>query len=657
MINFRTLLERTSRELHPVYDVLKKYGFKYTESTNHGSFHKYTHPVHGTKVHWIENDGDWRHIEQNGNFANSDYSGTDQHEHARRLDFYLKVRYNTQETKCPDCKGKKLYYPLVGPAENCTRCSGTGLINEEKENKKRRFYKILGNFQPSGEASLKHKETFDREIREFLKQKGYQAEISGRQLQDPDKTKSLLPYSLKYHSDFSNKRVFWSNNTPTRLRKAEENEGTFKNGKLENNASQLGKELFPGKVVGGDIKDGDVILIHDRKILHAIPPDSKKDRYLYTASVEKIRRKNKLSESEEDDEFLKDNKIHPIDLPAEADYCDYGHQATSYRLAHSKDPHHGASFLCKDHWKKEMKYRAEQNKKNKNNMAEIEPWPGYLDESRAERNEKNPFRRGLNRPYRRLGKFYPSNYDSDTIHKEFTQFIQDHNYELFNKNKHAVSNVMKAPEYGLGGLWHQDKEFYDADPYSKNKVNLHNIIWVSNKPTKIRNKYGKMVGGDIEPNDVVALLDRKSTHAAPAVTLADNRWFASYWARKKGKRKLNEDESAFRKVRKKPYRILGQMHPKEYSEHEIMNSFKEFLSQTNYVPKKDNQHITIRNPEENIDTKYRNPFINKYHFDDKLRPKSRKVNGKLVSTGTSGSTKNINPGFGFMPGPMNIPPD
>jgi hypothetical protein len=72
------------------------------------------------------------------------------------------------------------------------------------------------------------------------------------------------------------------------------------------------------------------------RVLHAIPPDSKKDRYLYTASVEKIRRKNKLSESEEDDEFLKDNKIHPIDLPAEADYCDYGHQATSYRLAHSQ---------------------------------------------------------------------------------------------------------------------------------------------------------------------------------------------------------------------------------------------------------------------------------------------------------------------------------
>jgi hypothetical protein len=56
-------------------------------------------------------------------------------------------------------------------------------------------------------------------------------------------------------------------------------------------------------------------------------------------------------------------------------------------------------------------------------------------------------------------------------------------------------------------------------------------------------------------------------------------------------------------------------------------------------------NILQSDPEENIDTKYRNPFINKYHFDDKLRPKSRKVNGKLVSTGTSGSTKNINPGF------------
>ncbi len=156
----------------------------------------------------------------------------------------------------------------------------------------------------------------------------------------------------------------------------------------------------------------------------------------------------------------------------------------------------------------------------------------------------NPYQRGLNRPYRKLGKFFPSKYDSDTIKQELGTFLKNTPYEPIDiGDKYEGKTVVRNPESNVrlsqiasNTNWHQDAEF------ANNSKNLHNIIWSTSKPTRIRkhhpDRQGKRIGGDIQSHDVVAVLDSKTIHAMPKnIKAEDNRWFASALAKKIHKKK------------------------------------------------------------------------------------------------------------------------
>jgi hypothetical protein len=125
--------------------ILNKYGFHYRPDQRLDAYYHHADKSvieintlnHNNHTWWHYDNFPWdkNNIHQPNNLMKAYHD-------VSSLENYLSRKYGpaagpaavAKSTKnCPDCKGKKLYYPLVGPAENCTRCQGKGTVNESRK--------------------------------------------------------------------------------------------------------------------------------------------------------------------------------------------------------------------------------------------------------------------------------------------------------------------------------------------------------------------------------------------------------------------------------------------------------------------------------------------------------------------------------------------
>ncbi len=224
--------------------------------------------------------------------------------------------------------------------------------------------------------------------------------------------------------------------------------------------------------------------------------------------------------------------------------------------------------------------------------------------------EESAFSKVRKRPYRILGKFEPTEHSKETIGKEFRSFLKSKGYDahdgdpdtfIRSPREHAFLSK-DAVEYHRDKTNLPEKDFKFTQKAVTDGAFL--ASWSNKTPTRIRTsktKYsaGKLVGGDIKPNDVVVIYNRRAHHSIPPASKHKDRYFAGMFL-KKNKKLM---ESMFKKIREKPYHILGQFNPSSKDTDTIHTEFHEFLKSKGMKPHYKNHdfHLTVRNPKQNTE--------------------------------------------------------
>ena len=141
---------------------------------------------------------------------------------------------------------------------------------------RKRPYRILGQFKPSSdELALPE---IEKEYHQFLRDKTRYAPVVPNDgvahwpmdnyrisMHVADQRRISGNHKAEYHKDLAGEKSrllsIWSNTKPTKIR-AE---------KVDRSKNYYHPKKTPGKLVGGEIKAGDAVLIYDNKAFHSAP--------------------------------------------------------------------------------------------------------------------------------------------------------------------------------------------------------------------------------------------------------------------------------------------------------------------------------------------------------------------------------------------------
>lgn len=108
---------------------------------------------------------------------------------------------------CPDCKGSKVYEPLVGPAEPCRRCEGIGDVPDSSDEFKRDALELCQEDRASLRFKYKEKPAMMPSIGDEVyvyDNRWYEYEVASIEMDDTLKCQSICRSGWLINISFKN---------------------------------------------------------------------------------------------------------------------------------------------------------------------------------------------------------------------------------------------------------------------------------------------------------------------------------------------------------------------------------------------------------------------------------------------------------------------